>query len=53
LLIARDFLSPVATKDVASTLRTPADLLDASLIHDERPDWLVDWLRSVGVLERT
>ena len=47
LLIARDFLSPVATKDVASTLRTPADLLGASLIHNGRPTGWADWLRSV------
>ena len=49
LPIVRDFLSPVATKDVASMLRTPADLLDASPIHNERPTGWVDWLRSVGV----
>jgi len=34
---------------VASTLRTPADPLDASLIHDERPTGWADWLRSAGV----
>lgn len=49
LLIARDFLSPVAAKDLARTLRTPADLLGASLIHDERPTGWADWLRSVGM----
>jgi len=49
LLIARDFLSPVATKELAGALRTPADLLGASLIHNERPTGWVDWLRSVGV----
>ena len=46
LLIARDFLSPVATKDLASTLHTPADLLGVPLIHDERPTGWADWLRS-------
>ena len=49
LLIANDFLSPVATKVVASSLRTSADLLGASLIHDERPTGWADWLRSAGV----
>jgi LysR family glycine cleavage system transcriptional activator len=49
LLIARDFLSPVATKELAGALRTPADLLGASLIHDERPTGWADWLRSAGV----
>ncbi|QKD03578.1 LysR substrate-binding domain-containing protein [Mesorhizobium loti] len=49
LLIARDFLSPVATAELARTLRTPADLLGASLIHDERPTGLADWLRGVDV----
>jgi LysR family glycine cleavage system transcriptional activator len=49
LLIARDFLSPVATKELASTLHTPADLLGAPLIHDERPTGWADWLRSAGV----
>lgn len=49
LMIARDFLSPVAAKDLASTLRIPADLLGASFIHDERPTGWADWFRSVGV----
>lgn len=49
LLIARDYLSPVATRDVGGMLRSPADLLDASLIHDERPIGWADWLRSLGV----
>jgi LysR family glycine cleavage system transcriptional activator len=49
LLIARDFLSPVATKDLARTLHTPADLLGVPLIHDERPTGWADWLRSAGV----
>ena len=49
LPIARDFLSPVATRALASTLRTPIDLLGASLIHDERPTGWADWLRSVGM----
>jgi len=43
-----DFLSPVATKDLAGALarRRPGW---ASLIHDERPTGWADWLRSVGV----
>ncbi|TPN88500.1 LysR family transcriptional regulator [Mesorhizobium sp. CU2] len=49
LLIARDFLSPVATKELAGTLRNPVDLLGASLIHDERPTGWADWMRSAGV----
>lgn len=49
MLIARDFLSPVATKELAGALRTPAHLLGASLIHDERPTGWADWLRSAGV----
>lgn len=49
LLIAGDTLSPVATKALAGTLRTPVDLLGAPLIHDERPTGWADWLRSVGV----
>jgi LysR family glycine cleavage system transcriptional activator len=49
LPIARDFLSPVATKELASTLHTPADLLGVPLIHDERPTGWADWLRSAGV----
>lgn len=49
LLIARDILSPVATKALAAALRHPADLLGASLIHDERRIGWADFLRSVGV----
>ncbi|WP_296742357.1 LysR substrate-binding domain-containing protein [Mesorhizobium sp.] len=49
LLIARDHLSPVAARDLAGMLRNPADLLGASLIHDERPVGWADWLRSLGV----
>ncbi|WP_281408560.1 MULTISPECIES: hypothetical protein [unclassified Mesorhizobium] len=47
--MARDFLSPVATKDQAGTLRPPADLLASSLIHDEHPTGWAAWLRSAGV----
>jgi LysR family glycine cleavage system transcriptional activator len=49
LLIVRDILSPVATKNLAGTLRNPADLLGAPLIHDERPTGWADWLRGAGV----
>jgi LysR family glycine cleavage system transcriptional activator len=48
-LVSRDYLSPVATKELAGTLRDPADLLGALLIHDERPIGWADWLDSVGV----
>ncbi|WP_217568586.1 LysR substrate-binding domain-containing protein [Mesorhizobium sp. GbtcB19] len=48
-LIARDRLSPVATRKLAGGLRNPADLLGASLIHDERPIGWADWLRNAGL----
>ena len=49
LLIAKDSLSPVATRELAAALRGPADLLGASLIHDERRIGWADWLGSAGV----
>lgn len=49
MLIAKDILSPVAAGALANRLNDPADLLDAPLIHDERPIGWADWLRGAGV----
>jgi LysR family glycine cleavage system transcriptional activator len=49
LLIARDRLSPVAEPALAATLRQPADLLEAPLIHEEGPIGWADWLAHAGI----
>lgn len=49
LLIAHGDLSPVATPALAQTLRDPADLLTAPLIHEEGPIGWADWLADRGI----
>lgn len=49
LLIANGNLSPVAAPALAQTLRDPADLLTASLIHEEGPIGWADWLADRGI----
>ncbi len=49
LLLARDRLSPVAGPALAGTLREPADILGAPLIHEEGPVGWADWLAQVGI----
>lgn len=48
-LIGSDRLSPVAQPILARTLREPADLLNAALIHEEGPVGWPDWLAHVGI----
>ncbi|MBN9222935.1 MAG: hypothetical protein J0I79_33810, partial [Mesorhizobium sp.] len=38
-----------ATPEGASALRQPSDLLQAPLIHDERPIGWADWFRHAGI----
>lgn len=49
LLIARDRLSPVADPAGARALRQPADLLAASLIHEEGPVGWAEWFAQADV----
>lgn len=49
LLLAHDSLSPVAGPALAGTLREPADILSAPLIHEEGPVGWADWLAQAGV----
>ncbi|WP_137930589.1 LysR substrate-binding domain-containing protein [Mesorhizobium comanense] len=49
LLIATDVLSPVMTAERAASLRQAPDLLDAPLIHDERPIGWADWFLHAGI----
>ena len=49
LLIARGDLSPVVAPALSQTLRDPADLLTAPLIHEEGPIGWADWLGDQGI----
>lgn len=49
LLLASDRRSPVAAPALARTLREPADLLAAPLIHEEGAVGWADWLGEAGI----
>lgn len=49
LLLARSHVSPVAAPALARTLRHPADLQNAPLIHEEGPIGWADWLGDGGM----
>jgi len=48
-VLAHDAIAPVCTPSLAATIRTPADLADHTLLHDESwsTDW-TDWAKATG-----